>query len=96
MAVTRINDFYAAPGKEGDLRRFLSSVIAAVKDSPGCRGCDLLLDRENPAHLVIVEAWETVAAHQAAATRIPPVKLAEVQPLLAQPPQGRYYDQARK
>jgi quinol monooxygenase YgiN len=92
MPVTRINDFRAAPAKESELRDFLSDVIAVIRDSAGCRSVELLVDREDPAHLVIVEAWSDVASHQAAAGRIPPEKLAQVRPLLAEPPKGRYYD----
>ncbi len=92
MSITRINDFRAAPSRERALQDFLRSVIAMIKDAPGCRDVELLVDREDPAHLVIVEVWSDVGAHQAAAARIPPDKLAEVRPLLAEPPKGRYYD----
>ena len=94
MAITRINEFHAAAGKQGALREFLRSVIATIKGSAGCHGVELFIDHDDDTRLVIVESWESVAAHQAAATRIPPTKLAEVQPLLAEPPRGRYYDSA--
>jgi quinol monooxygenase YgiN len=92
VAITPINDFRAAPGKERDLRDFLTSVIAIIREAPGCRTVELLIDRDDVAHLVIVEHWDDIASHQATAARIPPSRLAEVRPLLAQPPQGRYYD----
>jgi hypothetical protein len=38
--------------------------------------------------------WDDIASHQAAAAAIPPEKLAEVRPLLAEPPKGRYYESA--
>jgi quinol monooxygenase YgiN len=94
MPVTRINDFRAAPAKEKALRDFLSSVIAVIKGCPGCRSVELLADQEDTAHLVIVEVWDDVVAHKAAASAIPPEKIAEVMPLLAEPPKGRYYDPA--
>jgi quinol monooxygenase YgiN len=92
VAITRINDFHAAPGKERGLREFLTSVIAVIKEAPGCRAVELLIDRDDTGHLVIVEHWDDIASHQAAAPRIPPSRLAEVRPLVAQPPQGRSYD----
>jgi quinol monooxygenase YgiN len=92
MAVTRINDFRAAQGKEVALRAFLASVIGMIREAPGCQACELVVDQEDRAHLVFIETWTDVAAHQAAATRIPPAKMAEVRPLLAEPPKGRYYD----
>ena len=94
MSVVRINEFHAAAGKATALREFLRAVIAEIQTAPGCQGCDLLADQEDNTALVIVETWESVAAHQAAAGRIPPEKIAEVRPLLAAPPKGRYYDPA--
>jgi quinol monooxygenase YgiN len=95
MAIVRINEFHAAPDKAAALREFLGSVIDVIKTSPGCQACELLAQQDDPARLVIVETWDSVAAHQAAATRIPPEKLAEVRPLLAEPPVGRYHDRLR-
>ena len=92
MAVTRLNDFHAATGKEIALRDFLRSVIVLIESAPGCLAVELLLDQEDRAHFVIVERWTDVAAHRAAASRVPPEKMAEVRPLLESPPTGRYYD----
>jgi quinol monooxygenase YgiN len=92
MAVTRLNDFHAAPGKEIALRDFLRAVIALIESAPGCLAVELLLDQEDRAHFVIVERWTGVAAHRAAASRVPAEKMSEVRPLLAAPPTGRYYD----
>ena len=92
MPVTRINDFRAAPGQQQALRDFLRSVIAIIQNCPGCRSVELLADQEEAGHLVIVEVWDDVAAHQAAAKAIPPEQIAKVRPLLAEPPKGRYYD----
>jgi heme oxygenase (mycobilin-producing) len=95
VSIVRINEFSAAEGKAGALRDFLSAVIDVVSAAPGCEGCELLADPENAARLVIVETWDSVASHQAAATRIPKEKLAEVRPLLGEPPKGRYYERLR-
>ena len=94
MPVVRINEFHAAPDKATALRDFLRAVIMEIETAPGCQGCQLLADQEDKASLVIVETWDSVAAHQAAAGRIPPEKIADVRPLLASPPKGRYYDPA--
>jgi quinol monooxygenase YgiN len=95
VAIVRINEFRSVAGKAAELREFLRAVIDVIETSPGCQRCELLLDQEDATRLVIVESWESVAAHQAAASRIPPEKLAEVRPLLAQPPTGRYHDRIR-
>jgi quinol monooxygenase YgiN len=95
MSIVRINEFQAADGQAQALREFLGSVIGVIETSPGCQRCELLVDPEDATRLVIVEAWDSVAAHQAAASRIPPEKLAEVRPLLAGPPLGRSYHRLR-
>ena len=92
MAITRINDFQAAAGREQALRAFLRSVIAMIGAAPGCQEVELLVDPGSPGHLVIVERWDSVAAHQTAAKRVPPKKIAEISALLAGPPTERYYD----
>jgi quinol monooxygenase YgiN len=76
MAVTRI---------------ILASVIGMIRGSAGCRSCQLLQAIEQPGRLAIVEVWDTVEAHQAAAKAIPPSKLQAVMPLLAVPATGAYF-----
>ena len=91
MSTVRLNEFQAAPGKAAALRAFLQSIIGIVEAAPGCLGCELLAGSEDDSRLVIIERWESAADHQAAAKLIPREKVAEVQPLLADPPKGRYY-----
>lgn len=92
MPVVRINEFQAAADRSPALHAFLHAVIGAIKEAPGCREVSLLTDHDDPSRFVIVESWDSIAAHQAAAARIPPEKMAEVKPLLGAPPKGRYYD----
>jgi quinol monooxygenase YgiN len=91
MPIVRINEFQAAPGKAASLHAFLADVVGVIEQAPGCREVLLLTEHEDPTRLVIVETWDSIDAHKAAASMIPPAKLAEVQPLLAAPPRGRYY-----
>lgn len=91
MAVTRINEFEAKPGRGPELGRFLESVIGLIRGSAGSRSCQLLQAIDQPERLAIVEVWESVEAHQAAAKAIPPSKIQEVMPLLAAPATGAYY-----
>ena len=92
MAIVRINEFRAAIGKAAGLRDFLASVISTIQQAPGCQHCELLVDHEDPERFAIIETWDSIAAHQAAAMRIPPEKMAEVRALLGDSPRGRYYD----
>jgi quinol monooxygenase YgiN len=89
--VTRINHFEAKPGRGLDLRQFLASVIATIRSSPGCRSVQLLESTEQPERLAILEVWDSIEAHQAAARVIPPEQLQQVMPLLAIPATGAYF-----
>lgn len=92
MPITRINEFHAAAGKATALREFLRSVVDVVATSPGCQDCELLVDPEDASRLAIVETWDSVSAHRAAATKVPAEKISEVRSLLSEPPKGRYYE----
>jgi quinol monooxygenase YgiN len=91
MAITRINTFEAKSGQASELREFLSSVIALIVDAPGCRSVELLVGHDDPGHLAIVEMWDSVEAHQASVSRIPPNLFQKAQTLFGSPPVGSYY-----
>jgi quinol monooxygenase YgiN len=92
MPITRINEFQAAPDKAPALRDFLGSVIALILDAPGCRSCELLGHHDDAARFAIIEVWDSIDAHQASMSRIPPSLLQEAQTLFAEPARGAYYD----
>lgn len=92
MLITRINDFHARADKAPALREFLQSVIGIIEDAPGCQSVALLVHHEDPARFAVIEVWESVEAHQASVSRIPPGLIDKVQPLLAEPPKGAYYE----
>src|SRR6266702_2906820 len=92
MAITRINEFQAKPDKAAALRDFLRSVIARIIDAPGCRSCELLIQRADPSRLAIIEVWDSMEAHQASVSRIPPGLLQQAQTLFAVPARGAYYE----
>ena len=89
--ITRINQFEAKKDLEERLFEFLRSVISIIEKSPGCLSCKLLRSTDNPAHLAIIEEWESVEDHQSAAKLIPPEKMSEAMALFAKPPSGTYY-----
>jgi quinol monooxygenase YgiN len=91
MAITRLNHFEAKAGRGADLRRFLSGVIGIVRGCAGCVSCELLESVDHPDRLVIVEVWESVEAHQAAARAIPPGMLKQAVTLFGAPVTGAYY-----
>jgi heme-degrading monooxygenase HmoA len=91
MIITRINQFEAKKEFEEKLFEFLRSVISVIETSPGCKSCRLLRSMDNPAHLAIIEEWESIEAHQNAAKAIPPEKLNQAMGMFAKPPSGTYY-----
>ncbi len=92
MTITRINTFQAPSDKVPALREFLRSIIALILGAPGCRSCELLTHHDDPTRFAIIEVWDTIAAHQASVSRIPPALLQQAQTLFAAPPEGAYYD----
>ena len=96
MAITRINEFQAAPDEATALRDFLTSVIALILDAPGCRSCELLRHHDDPTRFAIIEVWDSIDAHQASASRIPPALLQQAKTLLGGPAQDAYYDPVSK
>ena len=93
MGITRINHFETAEGKDAELLDFLRGVVAVVQGLDGCQSCHLLRDTQEPRRLAIVEVWDSIAHHQAAAKAIPPEQIAKVMPLLAAPLKGTYYEE---
>lgn len=92
VPITRINTFEAKSGQAAELREFLGSVIDLIVAAPGCRSVELLRSRDDPARLAIVETWDSLDAHQAAASRIPPALMQKAMTLFASPPVGSYYE----
>jgi heme-degrading monooxygenase HmoA len=91
VAITRINQFKAKAGRGPELREFLQSVIGMIRGSAGSRSCELLQATDQPERFAIIEVWDSVAAHQAAAKAIPPSKVQAVMPLLEAPATGAYF-----
>ena len=91
MAITRIHQFEAKSGHGDELREFLQSVIGVIRGSARCRSVELLAAIEHPDRLAIIEVWDSVEDHQAAARVIPPAKMQEAMALFAGPPSGTYF-----
>jgi quinol monooxygenase YgiN len=91
MSVTRLNYFTAKPEQRVALAKFLVDVIHIVSTAEGCLSCRLLADQANPLEFVILETWESVAAHQRAASMVPKEQISSVMNYLAKPPTGEYF-----
>jgi len=91
VSITRINEFQAREGEGGALRTVVESFVPAIRSAPGCHSCRLLQGDDDPDRIVVIEEWESVADHRAAAEGIPSDALQQVKALLAGPPRGGYF-----
>ncbi len=92
MSVTRINEFQAREGEGDALAVLIGSFVPTIESSEGCLSCQLLRSQADPARIVVIEAWESVEAHQASVRNIPPETMQEAMQLLAGPPKGEYFN----
>jgi len=91
MSITRINHFEAKPGHEADLHEFMNSVIAEIRCVDGCISCKLLNGVEDKAQLAVIEEWESIEHHKAAASMIPKEQIEKAMAFFAKPPFGVSY-----
>ncbi len=50
----------------------------------------LYQSQDDPTKFTMIEIWDSIESHQASVKNIPPEMLAEIRPLLAAAPSGRY------
>lgn len=84
----------ARAGKEESLRKLIEPIIEPTKKEKGCLRYSVMLDRQNPAVLTLLEEWETEAeltTHLA----LPHLQklFAQLPELLAAPPDIARYKQ---
>lgn len=91
MSVIRINKFEAKEGMASGLHDFLMLIVPLVEQSQGCMSCQVLQNQENRNEFVVIEAWDSVGAHQASTKNIPPEKICVLMSNLANPPSGSYF-----
>ena len=92
MSISRIGETQAKPEAIKALREFLISIMPGIKSSQGCQSVTLYQSHEDPTRFTMIEIWDNTESHQASVKNIPPEMLAEIRPLLASAPSGRYYD----
>jgi quinol monooxygenase YgiN len=91
MAIVRINEFRALDGRAEELHGLLARALPAIESSAGCRSARLLRSADDAARFVVIEEWDSVAAHRDSLRSIPPEALADALQLLSEPPAGRYF-----
>lgn len=94
MSIIRINSFHAKTGSGDALRDLLRATVPPIVAKAGCLSCQVIQHVEEPERIVVIERWETIAAHQAAAQQIPVHAFERVMQLLARRPEGEYFREA--
>lgn len=93
MSITRINEFRAVAGSSDLLRDdFIKSLVPLIEASADCLSCQLLQSQKDPHHIILIEVWDSVEAHQASLKNVPPEIFHQIRVLLAVPPTGEYYE----
>lgn len=93
MALVRINNFRAPDGRGDELAALIGSMVPTILASDGCLSCRLLRGRDDDAHVVVVEEWESADHHTASLKNIPPEVMQKAMPLLAEPPTGTFFEE---
>ena len=91
MSMTRINEFTAKQGQGDRLRDLLRSFLSTLDSAAGCQSCQVLQSAEHPTRIVVIEAWDSVEAHQASVKNISPEAFAQIMPLLDGSPKGENF-----
>ncbi|WNO10016.1 antibiotic biosynthesis monooxygenase family protein [Teredinibacter sp. KSP-S5-2] len=91
MSITRINEFTAADGKSEELYEFLQSLIPFISGSEGCLGCEVLRKLGAEKEFVVIEKWDSEAAHKKSVANFPKEDMQAAMVLFGAPPVGAYY-----
>ena len=67
--LTLVVTFQARPGKEADLRKVLTALVAPSRNDAGCLNYDLHASPDDPAKFLFHENWESRAHHEAHVAR---------------------------
>jgi len=63
--LTIVVQFQARPGKEAELRKVLTALLAPTRKESGCMNYDLHLAPDDPAKFLFYENWASRAHHDA-------------------------------
>ena len=60
MAITAILDLQLKPESLETAPAVLRATLTGTRAFPGCLGVTVLIDSEDPAHVVLYESWESI------------------------------------
>lgn len=81
------------PEKIAEAPSGLQEILDVTRTRPGCLGIDLLVDRADPSHILVVEKWASVAEDaDYRAWRATPAGASNFGTFLAAPPVSVSYE----
>jgi quinol monooxygenase YgiN len=87
MAITAILDLQLKPEAVETASEVIHETLAATRAFPGCYHVAVLVDSDDPAHVVLYETWESVEHDRAyRAWRATPQGASRLGPILAAAP----------
>jgi quinol monooxygenase YgiN len=87
VAITAILDLQLKADSLETASRVLRATLAGTRAFPGCLGVTVLVDNDDPAHVVVYETWESIEHDRSyRAWRASPEGASEVGTILAAAP----------
>ena len=87
MAITAILDLQLKADSLGTAHRVLRATLTDTRAFPGCLNVTVLVDSDDPAHVVLYETWESIEHDRAyRAWRATPEGASGLGSILAAPP----------
>ncbi|HEX6928266.1 MAG TPA: antibiotic biosynthesis monooxygenase family protein [Gammaproteobacteria bacterium] len=91
MSVIRVNEFIAKEGKSEEMGDYLASIVPAIEAAEGCLYAHLLRGVDNPSRFLVIETWESIAAHQLSVDGVDKKEFLRVMQMLAEKPRAEYF-----
>lgn len=92
MAITAILDLSLKPDSLETASNVIHATLTATRAFPGCLDVTVLVDRDNPAHVVLYETWESIERDQAyRAWRATPEGASDLGSVLAAAPKVTHF-----
>lgn len=91
--ITRINTFTAQPGQSEAVKRHLVAAMKPIEQAKGYILHKVLSGIDEPETIIVIEKWESISDHQAAAAAISSDDIEALMAMLAAPPSGGYYQE---
>ena len=95
MAITAILDLQLKADAGESARQVIHDTLTATRAFPGCLSVTVLVDHGDPAHVAVVETWESMEHDRAyRAWRATPEGATALGPILAGPPKLTHFSTA--